>query len=117
LKAFQENWKMITKDRNLIASISGYKIELSLEPIQKDPPKKIKLSTQETQNLNSKIEEMLAKQAVEIVQTNTNCQFVSHLFVSPKKDGGMRLIFDLKALNQFVVYNHFKLEGFRLSKI
>jgi hypothetical protein len=102
LEAFQENWKMITKDRNLFEGISGYRIEFSSEPIQKVQPKQIQLSTQDTQILNSEIEEMI-KQAVEIVQTTTNCQFVSHLFLRPLKDGGMRPIFNMKALNQFVV--------------
>lgn len=116
LEAFRENWEMITKDQNLLESISGYKIEFSSEPIQRFQPKQIKLSEQEMQTLNSEIEEMLVKQAVEVVQTKTNCQFVSHLFVRPKKDGGMRPIFNLKTLNQFVVYNHFKMEGFQVVK-
>lgn len=107
---------MITKDQNLLESISGYKIEFSSEPIQRFQPKQIKLSEQEMQTLNSEIEKILVKQAVEVVQTKTNCQFVSHLFVRPKKDGGMRPIFNLKTLNPFVVYNHFKMEGFQVVK-
>ena len=116
LEAFRENWEMITNDQKFLDSISGYKIEFQEQPIQKRPPKQKKLSQQETQILNAEIEEMLTKKAVEVVQTATENHFVSHLFVRPKKDGGMRPIFNLKALNQFVVYNHFQMEGFHVVR-
>lgn len=95
-------------------SISRYKIEFSAEPIQRIQPKQIKLAEQEMQILNSKIWEMLVKQAIEIVQTKTNFLFVSHLFVRPRNERipGMRPLSNLKALNQFVAYNHFKMKGF-----
>ena len=35
----------------------------------------------------------------------------SQLFLTKKKDGSMRTVFNLKKLNQFVLYEHFKMEG------
>ena len=37
--------------------------------------------------------------------------FVSPVFKRPKKDGNRRMILNLKQLNSFVVYQHFKMEG------
>jgi hypothetical protein len=37
-------------------------------------------------------------------------KFVSHLFLRPKKDGGIRPIVNLSKLNEHVVYRHFKME-------
>lgn len=36
---------------------------------------------------------------------------ISSIFTIPKKSGGFRPVINLKALNNFVVYNHFKMEG------
>ena len=38
-------------------------------------------------------------------------QFVSNLFIIPKKSGDLRPVINLKPLNEFVQYHHFKMEG------
>ena len=43
-------------------------------------------------------------------------QFVSNIFLRPKKDGGFRIILDLKKLNPFVLYRHFKMETLVTAK-
>ena len=43
-------------------------------------------------------------------------QFVSHLFLVSKKDGGQRPVINLKELNTFLPYKHFKMEGLHLLK-
>ena len=40
-------------------------------------------------------------------------QLLSNIFIRPKKDGEFRPIINLKRLNQFVRYQHFKMEGLR----
>jgi hypothetical protein len=102
LTYFLGNWKFITRYTYLLESISGYRIEFHAKPIQTNSEYQIILSEMETNVLNSEIEEMLSKRAVEFVQSQTKDQFVSHLFIPPKRDGGMRPIFNLKSLNQYV---------------
>ncbi len=45
-----------------------------------------------------------------------NEQFVSTLFAVPKKDGGTRPVINLKEVNQFLNYRHFKMEGIHLLR-
>ena len=42
--------------------------------------------------------------------------FVSSLFMVPKKGGGQRPAINLKALNNFVEYSHFKIEGIHMLR-
>jgi hypothetical protein len=41
--------------------------------------------------------------------------FVSTIFIRPKKDGSHRMILNLKPFNEFVDYNHFKMDIFQIS--
>jgi len=58
---------------------------------------------------------MLEKGAVSVVHPH-NREFVSQIFLVPKKDGGHRSVVNLKALNKFIVEEHFKMEGFHMVK-
>ena len=55
---------------------------------------------------------MLRKGAIRIAIPKEN-QLLSNIFIRPKKDGEFRPIINLKRLNQFVPYQHFKMEGLR----
>ena len=41
--------------------------------------------------------------------------FISNIFVRPKKDGSYRMILNLKPLNEFVDYHHFKMDTFQTA--
>ena len=43
-------------------------------------------------------------------------QFTSHLFLVSKKDGGQRPLINLKDLNTFIPYKHFRMKGLHLLK-
>ena len=42
--------------------------------------------------------------------------YVSQIFLVSKKDGSHRPVINLKALNKFAVEEHFKMEGFHMTK-
>jgi hypothetical protein len=58
--------------------------------------------------IESEISALLEKRAIEETQ---EIGFISSIFTIPKKSGGFRPVINLKALNNFTVYNHFKMEG------
>jgi len=64
------------------------------------------LSTKQLQLVR---QEMLRKGAIK--ETTPANGFYSNLFLVPKKDGGQRPVINLKALNQYVQKQHFKIEG------
>jgi hypothetical protein len=59
--------------------------------------------------MDQEIAKMLAKGIVEVA-THTTGEVMSNIFIRSKKDGSHRLILNLKDLNQFVSYHHFKMD-------
>ena len=58
---------------------------------------------------------MLKKGAIRKVQPSKG-EFVSNLFLVKKKDGGQRPVINLKQLNAYIPYCHFKMEGLQNLK-
>jgi hypothetical protein len=56
----------------------------------------------------------MAKAAIEEVGEEPD-QFLGFIFPRPKRDGSIRPIFNLKELNQFIPYEHFKMEGVHMA--
>ena len=59
------------------------------------------------------LEEMLHKQIIRET-THESTEFVSPIFIVKKPDGGTRLILNLKELNEFVKYEHFKMDDIKI---
>jgi len=104
-----QNWQVITQDRWVLNTVQGYQIELISKPWQVSVPTPPHLSTEQLQLINKEVAEMVQKGAVEQIHPSEG--FYSNLFLVPKKDGGQRPVINLKALNQFVRKQHFKMEG------
>lgn len=110
LKNHLDFWTMLTSDVNILEIVQGYKIEFSTMPYQHNPritpvPKNsLKLNL-----IQEEIDSLLQKQAIIQVQ-ETPQEFISTIFLVPKKSGGMRPIINLKPLNNYVETIHFKME-------
>ena len=112
LKYFIPAWELITQDPWVLQVVQGYKIELVTVPVQQFQPHQPCLSSMQETVLNQEVEDLLEKQAVHPVPIPLQEQgFISSMFVVPKKDGGNRPVVNLKPLNQYLVYKHFKMEG------
>lgn len=73
------------------------------------------MSQEYTSLMTAQIQEMLEKGVIKPVNNCKN-QFISNLFLVSKKNGGQRPVINLRQLNQFLVYKHFKMEGLFMVK-
>ena len=103
-------WKVITRDPWILDTIKGYQIDFLSEPQQSVVPHCPQYSAEQTQLIVEEVKELLGKGAIKEVH-NPRGGFYSNLFLVPKKDGGQRPVINLKALNNFVQTEHFKMEG------
>ena len=62
------------------------------------------------------ISKLVQKGAITQLANPHQQTFVSRIFLVPKKDGSHRPIVDLRGLNKFIRWEHFKMEGCHLVK-
>ena len=110
---FLPNWEVLTKDQWVLQTVGGYQLDLIRSPYQPQVPNQIKTSQENSTLVTLEVMELLSKGA--IVETQlTPDSFVSQIFLVEKKGGGQRPVINLKALNQFVRVEHFKMESLHL---
>ncbi|CEP15065.1 hypothetical protein [Parasitella parasitica] len=98
--------------KNIIRN--GYNIHFHTIPPTTTTPSSIQpFGTEQVHLIDQAITDLLNKQAIKPVSDQEVRQtpgFYSSLFVIPKKDGGIRPVFNLKRLNQYLHAPHFKME-------
>ena len=115
IKEFKENWVLLTQDPWVLQTVQGFQLPLASQPVQTSVPPQLQLSLVQQELVSIEIQAMLGKQAIRVVQPDQR-GFVSQILLVPKKDGGHRPVINLKALNKFIVEEHFKMEGFHMVK-
>ena len=108
IRYFIENWKHITNDVNILNIVKGYQIEFSGLPVQYTA-RETRLCKHEGEILDEEIIKLMNKGVIEMTSHCTG-EFISTVFLRPKKTGGHRMILNLSDLNLSVEYNHFKME-------
>ena len=73
-------------------------------------PRKLVFSAEETRAADEQIEQLLLKAAIVECNSINEGDFVSNVFLRPKKGSSHCLILNLKSFNAFVQYAHFKME-------
>ena len=110
IKYYYNNWKNITNDTFILDIVNyGLKIDFKNKRQLVNVPK-IPHNAEEKSIINLEINKLLKKGVI------TKCQkeeddFISTVFIREKKDGTFRTILNLKYLNEFVEYKHFKMES------
>ena len=89
--------------------MTGYQIEVSRAPQQFRVPNEARFSPSEALSVRSELDKLLKKGVIETC-THEPGEFISPIFLREKKDGTYRVILNLKALNEFIVDQHFKME-------
>lgn len=115
LKYYLRSWRAITNNDYILDAIAGYSIPFITVPNQcpEEYPKH-HFSVGESSLLKKEIEHLLDIKAIRKCNPVSG-QFVSDIFLVPKKDGSMRLILNLKKLNKYVSVDHFKMEDIRTA--
>ena len=81
-----------------------------MDPVQEGAPKVPKFSQEQQKQVDLEVKTMLEKLSISNV-CHLKREFYSSLFLISKKDGGNHAVKNLKDLNQFIPYKHFKMEG------
>ena len=115
LKFFLKKWGKVTNDSTILSIVKGYSMDFVETPYQPKTPRRAKLNQVQEQIVSQEVKEMLERGAI---REAIHCkdQFVSHLLLVSKKDEGKRPVINLKDLNTFIPYKHFKMEGLHLLK-
>ena len=93
----------------------GTQIPFTTFPHQNQVPPLTFHNKSEKVAIDREISEMLQKGAIQVVSP-MNGEFLSSVFLVKKKDGENRPVINLKELNSYVTYQHFKMEGLYLLK-
>ena len=114
LSSFQKNRKVLTHDPAILSVVEGYEIPFLNEPLQ-GKHTSASMNAEQVNLIRQEVQGMLRKGAIHKVAHHPK-QFLSHLFLVDKKDGGKRPVINLKQLNSYIPYQHFKMEGLHLLK-
>lgn len=104
-----EQWQKLTVDNWILSTVKGYKIEF-FTPILSSAPKTIDFGETQNQIVDNEIIELLQKGAISECKYGDN-EFISNIFLVKKKGGKFRPVINLKRLNKFIEYHHFKMEN------
>ena len=90
-------WNELTSDPEILLTVSGQRIEFSQNTVQLNLPVQPNYSCQQGQFIDSEIQSLL-KKGVIVESTNEPNEYISPIFLRPKKDGSHRMILNLKYL-------------------
>jgi len=106
-------WEQITDDRWILDTVGGYCIPFDEFPFQNKVPKEIPFNKEQWDIVENEVQELLELGAIVESPTQPD-EFVSTIFIVPKPNGKFRPVINLKYLNEFVHYDHFKQETFKV---
>ena len=111
VRFFIDEWKLYTSDKWVLQTVAGYQIDFNAWPVQHFIPKEISFSESLKDLVSNEIASLLEKGAI-VPSENEVGQFISNIFIVPKPNGKFRPVINLRELNFFVTYEHFKQETF-----
>ncbi|CAB4039512.1 Hypothetical predicted protein, partial [Paramuricea clavata] len=111
LKDCVHAWTAITSDPFILDAVTHCHLEFDSLPESNVSNTRPYFTFNETEQtvIDGEIEKFLQKGIIRHSVPESG-EVLSPIFITPKKDGTSRVIFNLKALNQFVSYHHFKMD-------
>ena len=80
-------------------------------PTQLTLPRELKMNSTEQEFVDKEISHLLQEGFIVKLNSHIPSGWVSNVFLVPKRQGGFRMILNLKDLNQYVKYTKFKMDG------
>ena len=105
-------WAQICQDPSILRLVSGLKIPVFGPVLQTKLPREIQFSNDDERIVDREICAMLHQGVIEQVSCGRESgEFISNIFIRPKKDGGVRVILNLRKFNENVHKTHFKMHS------
>ena len=105
-------WKTICKDKYVLDIIDGVSVQFDTQlPTQLTLPRELKMNSTEQEFVDEEISHLLQEGFIVKLNSHIPSGWVSNVFLVPKRQGGFRMILNLKDLNQYVKYTKFKMDG------
>ena len=104
-----------SRDPAILDVVQGYHLEFLAPQRQGRIRQPMQFSRAESDKIGSEVATLLEKGALNTVKPVSD-QFLSSLFLVPKRDGKSRPVINLKELNVFLQYDHFKMECIHLLR-
>lgn len=113
MKNFSSEWEKLTSDDFILDVVNHCHIEFSNneKPIQNYSGIHSVFNKTESEFVAKEIKKLLEWEAIKVVEP-TEGQFLSPIFLRPKKNGDFRMILNLKRMNEYIEYHHFKMDTF-----
>ena len=109
MRLFADSWEHLTSDATILSWIRGVHIDFDPDLQQVFVPQQRSFGAKEDAFINDKVEELLQKGVIEHTKHEKG-EVISTIFLVEKKDGGFRLILNLKPFNAQMDNIHFKME-------
>lgn len=109
LRHFYQQWKNITSDFQVLQAILGYKLKFWKLPWFTKQCREIQFSEFDKLLIDEQISTFLEREIIQKCYTHP-AQFLSNIFFTKKSDNSIRIILNLKNLNDSILYQHFKME-------
>ena len=98
---FLPNWRQITSDPDILMTVAGYKLPFTSPQHQTSAKAPLTFSRHELEKVDSEVALLREKGVLHVACPVPN-QFVSSLFLVPKRDGNSRPVINLKDLRSSV---------------
>ena len=123
LGQFANNWKVLTSNLWVLKTVKGFRIPFTSLPSQTTQPAELVFPSEQAAQVREELQSLLGKGAVVPViychkgfYLNIFLVLNLNIFLVLKKNGQMRPIINLKWLNEWVITEHFKMEGISTLK-
>ena len=120
LKTKHKIWLELTHDQYILKAIEGYHLEFEEFPYELMGNDVVEQRFSENER-SLLANELVKLESLGVIQQvtgfiNEHDQVLSPIFLTEKKDGSKRMILNLKQLNQYMRYEHFKMENIEKAK-